>query len=44
MPCDSGCRLTIPALPGRVIYYSVITRDGTGTVIGRQRIVARAVE
>ena len=36
MPCKQGCTITIPALPGRVVYYRVETWDSTGKTIARQ--------
>jgi hypothetical protein len=36
MPCRSGCTITIPGLPGRVVYYSVSSRDSLGRVVGQQ--------
>ena len=35
-PCQSGCTITIPAVPGRVLYYRVDSRDGSGRVVGQQ--------
>jgi hypothetical protein len=31
--CASGCTLTIPAIPGRVVYYAIDRVDGGGNVI-----------
>jgi hypothetical protein len=36
MPCRSGCTVTIPGMPGRVVYYSVSSRDSSGRVVGQQ--------
>jgi hypothetical protein len=36
VPCRSGCTITIPALPGRVVYYRVEARDSAGKTIARQ--------
>jgi hypothetical protein len=36
MPCRSGCTITIPGMPGRVVYYGVMSRDSSGRVVGRQ--------
>ena len=33
MPCRTGCTITIPAVPGRVVYYRVDARDGSGKVM-----------
>lgn len=33
MPCASGCSISVPAVPGRVLYYRVILRDSTGNTI-----------
>jgi hypothetical protein len=41
-PCQSGCTITIPAVPGRVLYYRVDSRDGSGRVVGQQ-VGAQAV-
>jgi hypothetical protein len=36
MRCGSGCTITIPGTPGRVVYYQVISRDSSGRAIGQQ--------
>lgn len=36
MPCRSGCTITIPGMPGRVVYYSVVSRNSLGGVVGQQ--------
>jgi hypothetical protein len=36
MPCQSGCTITIPGMPGRVVYYEVISRDSSGRAVGQQ--------
>ncbi len=30
--CASGCTLTVPAIPGRILYYQYVYRNDTGTV------------
>ena len=34
IPRPRTCRITIPALPGRVVYYRLIYRDQAGNAIG----------
>ena len=36
MPCQSGCTITIPGMPGRVVYYMVVSRDSLGRAVGQQ--------
>lgn len=36
MPCRSGCTVTVPGIPGRVLYYRVSSRDSSGRVVGQQ--------
>jgi hypothetical protein len=36
MPCASGCTVTIPAVSGRMVYYRVDLRDGSGRVVSQQ--------
>ncbi len=40
-PCDSGCTVPIPAIPGRVVYYQVERSNGASVVSGPlQTVVA----
>lgn len=43
VPCVSGCTVTIPAAPGRVVYYRVQFRDSTGRVVAQQPLSAAVV-
>jgi hypothetical protein len=36
MRCGSGCTVTIPGMPGKVVYYAVVSRDSSGKVVGQQ--------
>lgn len=36
MPCRTGCTVTIPGLPGRVVYYRIDSRDNSGHIAGQQ--------
>jgi hypothetical protein len=40
--CASGCSITIPALPGRVVYYRVSFRDRYGSILQRLGMSAQA--
>ena len=31
--CPNGCRISVPAIPGRVLYYSIERQDGNGNVL-----------
>ena len=32
--CGSGCTVTIPAIPGRILFYQVEHTGGAGTILG----------
>jgi hypothetical protein len=39
-PCANGCTVSVPAIPGRVLFYAVDRQDGGGTTIpGATQIV-----
>ena len=41
--CVLGCTITIPALPGRVLYYRVLYRDANGSAVLVQPMRVQAV-
>lgn len=41
--CSAGCSFTIPAVPGRVLYYAVERLDSSGTVVATLPVEAVAV-
>ena len=43
LPCASGCAVTIPAVPQRVVYYRVQYRNASGTVIATAATAVAAV-
>ena len=43
LPCASGCTVTIPAVPQRVVYYRVQYRNASGTVIATAATAVAAV-
>jgi hypothetical protein len=39
-PCTNGCSISIPAIPGRVLFYAVDRQDGAGnTIPGTPQVV-----
>lgn len=39
-PCTSGCTISVPAIPGRVLFYAVDRQDGAGnTIPGTPQVV-----
>ena len=39
-PCTNGCTVSVPAIPGRVLFYAVDRQDGAGnTVPGSPQVV-----
>jgi hypothetical protein len=43
-PCSSGCTITVPALPQKVLYYRIRWLDGAGNVVLTGPLHARAVD
>jgi hypothetical protein len=43
VPRPRNCTITIPALPGRVVYYRLIYRDHSGNAIGNPVVGASVV-
>jgi hypothetical protein len=43
MPCAAGCTITVPAIPGRILYYRVDFRDSNGKILSREPASAVAI-
>jgi len=38
VPCANGCTVTIPSVPGRVVYYRAQFRDSLGNVVAQEPV------
>ncbi len=39
-PCTAGCTISVPAIPGRVLFYAVDRQDGANnTILGNTQVV-----
>jgi hypothetical protein len=43
-PCSSGCTITVPALPQKVLYYRIRWLDAAGNTVRTGSVHAQAVE
>ena len=42
--CNTGCKITIPAVPGRVLYFVIDRLDGSGNILSTSPLEAIAIQ
>ena len=44
VPCTNGCTVSVQALPQRILYYQVLLRDASNSVVGRMDPAAVVIQ